>query len=225
MTKFKSVLFFKAIALLFITNGYSQRNDAGLWLSLELDKPLTQRFSLQFKHTERFAQNITQWDLSYSDLGLGYNFTKHIEGSLNYRFINKFNPDYGIGIRHRFYGELIFKKKIRPFIFAFRQRFQNQLEDVYKSEDGLIHEYYTRSKLTIKYDLNRFAPYVASELYFKLVPGEQPLPNRYRVFLGSAYKINKTNKFSVYYLFDRRFNKKDPLTNYVIGVNYKHTFY
>lgn len=225
MNKLKPILIIQAITFLFVTYGYSQRNDAGLWLSLELEKPLTQRLSIQFKQTERFANNITRWDLSYSDLGLGYNLTKRIEISANYRFVNKFNPEYGMSVRHRFYGDITFKKKLKPFIFSFRQRFQNQMEDASSSEEGGIPEYYTRSKLTIKYDLNKFTPYVASEMYFKLVPGEQPFPNRYRVFFGVGYEINKTNEVCPYYLIDKRFNQNDPLSNYVIGLTYKHTFY
>lgn len=206
-------------------NGFSQRNDAGLWLSLELEKLLTQRASLEFKHTARIEQNITHLDLSYSDLGLTYQFSKHVALSGNYRFINKFSPEYNVGIRHRFYCDLVLKKKLKPFVFALRQRFQNQLEDALLNESGNISEYYTRSKVIIKYNLSRFTPCIASELYFKLRPGQQPLPNRYRVYAGCNYSVNKTNDLELYYLFDRRFNQKNPLTNYVIGVTYKHTFY
>lgn len=214
---------FAAICL--FVNSYGQRNDAGLWLSLELEKSLTKKTSLEFKHTERIAHNITRWDLAYSDIGLGFRLSKHIAVSANYRFINKYNQDYRIGNRHRFYGELILKKKLKPLVFVWRQRFQNQLEDVFTSEEGRTPQYYTRSKLAIKYDLNRFTPCIASELYFKLVPGKQPLPNRYRIFGGLNYSLNKTNDLEVYYLFDRRFNQRYPLTNYVIGITYKHTFY
>jgi hypothetical protein len=222
----KKLLYTFLIAAICIANScFCQRNDAGLWLSLELEKLLTKRLSLEFSHTERIAQNITRWDLAYSDIGLSYKFGKHISASANYRYINKFNPEQGVENRHRFYCDLVLKQKLKPFEFSLRQRFQNQLEDMLTSEDGLVPQYYTRSKLAIKYDLKRFTPCIASELYIKLVPGDQPLPNRYRLFGGLNYSINKTNDIEVYYLFDRRFNQKDPLTNYVIGLNYKHTFY
>lgn len=216
---------FLMAAICIAHGGFAQRNDAGLWLSLELEKLLTKRLSLEFNHTERIAQNITRWDLAYSDIGLAYKFSKHIAASANYRYINKFNPEYGMDNRHRFYVDLILKKKLKPLEFSWRQRFQNQMEDVFTSEEGRIPHYYTRSKLAIKYDLNKFTPCIASELYIKLISGEQPLPNRYRLFGGCNYAINKTNDIEVYYLFDRRFNQKDPLTNYVIGLSYKHTFY
>jgi hypothetical protein len=108
---------------------------------------------------------------------------------------------------------------------VYRHRIQYQLEDIYSSETGQTAHYYTRSKITIKYDLNRFTPYLASELQSKIVDWEELVSKKLRFFAGCNYKFNKTDELNLYYLIDKRFNQADPLTNYVIGIAYTHTFY
>lgn len=220
-----AIVFLNATFTFFLAfNSYSQKDDAGLWLAVQLKKPLTAKFELQFRQMERFNQNITRLNLSYSDIGAAYSLNKYFQATLNYRFINKFDSENGLSVRNRFYCNLIFKKKLKPFVLVYRQRFQYQLEDN-TSEKRRTPDYYTRSKLTIKYDLNRFTPYIASELYIKIVSLNQSKANRYRAFAGCNYKINKTNNLNLYYLFEKHFNQKDPLTNYIIGITYEHTFY
>lgn len=204
---------------------YGQRNDSNLWASTTLQKLATPRILLHFQQAARIGQNITQLNYTYSDIGVTYKFNKNIQTSLNYRFINKLNKTQDFSLRHRLYWTLTLKKKIKPFTIVYRHRIQYQLEDMYSSENGQTPHYYTRSKLTLKYDLNRFTPYVASELFTKIVDWDQLESRKFRLFAGCNYQFHKTNDLSLYYLIDKRINQKNPLTNFVVGVAYTHTFY
>ncbi|MES2285337.1 MAG: DUF2490 domain-containing protein [Bacteroidota bacterium] len=205
--------------------GYGQRNDANLWASITLEKLATPKVLLHFQQAARVGQNITQLNYTFSDIGVTYKFNKNIQTSLDYRFINKLNKTEDLSLRHRFYWTLTLKKKIKPITLVYRHRIQYQLEDMYSSENGTTPHYYTRSKITIKYDLNRFTPYVASELQTKIVDWDQLVSKKFRLFAGCSYMFSKTDELNLYYLIDKRINQKDPLTNYVIGVAYTHTFY
>lgn len=217
---------FVLLNLIYLTQlCYGQRNDANLWASVTLKKLASQKVLLHFKQAARVGQNVTQLNYSFSDIGVTYKFNKNIQTSVDYRFINKLNSIQDLSLRHRLYWTLTLKKKIMPFTLVYRHRIQYQLEDVYSSETGQTPSYYTRSKLTIKYDLNRFTPYVASELQSKIVDWEQLVSKKLRLFAGCAYKFNKTDELNLYYLIDKRFNQIDPVTNYVIGIAYSHTFY
>lgn len=217
---------FILLNLFYLTQmGYGQRKDANLWASVSLEKLASPKVLLHFQQAARVGQNITQLNYSFSDIGVTYKFNKNVQTSLDYRFINKFNKIQDLSLRHRLYFTLTLKKKIQPFILVYRHRIQYQLEDVYSSETGQTPRYYTRSKITIKYDLNRFTPYVASELQSKIVDWEQLVSKKLRFFAGCNYKFNKTDELNLYYLIDKRFNQIDPLTNYVIGIAYTHTFY
>jgi hypothetical protein len=219
-------LTFVLLNLIYLTQlCYGQRNDANLWASVSLKKLARPKVLLHFKQAARVGQNITQLNYSYSDIGVTYKFNKNVQTSVDYRFINKLNSIQDLSLRHRLYWTLTLKKKLKPFILVYRHRIQYQLQDFYSSETGATPSYYTRSKLTIKYDLNRFNPYVASELQSKIVDWEQLVSRKLRFFAGCGYKFNKTDELNLYYLIDKHFNEIDPLTNYVIGIAYTHTFY
>lgn len=222
----KTTLSFVLLNLIYLTQlCYGQRNDANLWASVSLKKLASQKVLIHFKQAARVSQNITQLNYSFSDIGMTYIFNKNINTSLDYRFINKLNSIQDLSLRHRLYWTLTLKKKIKPFVLVYRHRIQYQVEDVNSSETGNIHKYYTRSKITIKYDLNKFTPYIAAELQSKIVNWEQLTTKKLRLFAGFGYKINNTDEINLYYLIDKRFNQIDPVTNYVIGVAYTHTFY
>lgn len=222
----KTTLSFVLLNLICLTQlCYGQRNDANLWASVSLKKLASPKVLLHFKQAARVSQNITQLNYSFSDIGMTYIFNKNINTSLDYRFINKLNSIQDLSLRHRLYWTLTLKKKIKPFVLVYRHRIQYQLEDINSSETGQIPKYYTRSKITIKYDLNKFTPYIAAELQSKIVDWEQLTTKKLRLFAGCGYKINNTDEINLYYLIDKRFNQIDPITNYVIGIAYTHTFY
>ena len=217
---------FLLLNLFYLTQlSYGQRNDANLWASITLKKLATPKLLLHYRQAARIGQNITQLNYSFSDIGVTYKFNKTINTSLNYRFINKLNETKKFSIYHRLYWTLTLKKKIKPFAIVYRHRIQYQLEDVYSSENGEIPHYYTRSKITLQYNLNRFAPYVASELFTKIFDYDQFLSKKIRLIAGCNYMLNNTNRLNLFYLIDKRFNQINPLTNYVIGISFTHTLY
>ncbi|MES2590701.1 MAG: DUF2490 domain-containing protein [Bacteroidota bacterium] len=203
----------------------SQRNDAALWTSIQLEKHITSNWLFHYQQAARFNQNISQLNVTFSDLGATYMLNKHIKTSLNYRFINKKDVESGNSLRHRLYWDVILKKKIKPISLIYRHRLQYQLEDIYSSDDGEVLHNYSRSKFTVKYNINKVTPFVATELYVKIIDWNQLLGNKYRLIAGLDYDFNKTNELSIFYLFNKNFNKKNPLTSYIIGIAYSHTFY
>lgn len=217
--------FLNLFLFLLCSANYAQRNDAALWADIVLEKRIVPKLTVHFKEAIRVGQNVTQLNYSYSDIGLTFKINKNIQTSLDYRFIRKLQVENYISLRHRVYFTLELKKKLKPFTLNARFIFQSQLEDVYSREKGKIPDYYERTKLTVKYDLNRFTPYLATELYINIIRWEQLLPNRYRLFAGFNYELNKMNGLEIYYLFERQFNQKNPLTNYVVGISYTHQFY
>lgn len=226
MKKTHLLLFNLCLPIIFLTGKISgQRNDAVLWTSIELKKQIVPNLFFHYQQAARIGQNITRFNYSYSDFGASYKFNKYIQTSIDYRFINKRLISQEFSFRHRIYWTLTLKKKIKPLIFVYRQRLQYQLEDINTSENGKQGIYYTRSKIKIKYALYQFTPYIAMELFTKINQWQDLKSDKYRLFAGCSYKFNKTNELDVYYLFDRAFNQPNPLTNYVVGIGFSHTFY
>ncbi|MBA3704466.1 MAG: DUF2490 domain-containing protein [Bacteroidetes bacterium] len=223
----KTILYFLLVHFLFCwnTNCISQQNDAALWAKIRLEKLVTPRILIHFKEAVRIGQNFTQPNYAYSDIGLTFKINKNIYTSLNYRFTSKRQVENFLSIRHRFYFTLSLKKKIRPICIITRFILLSQFKDIYTSEEGMVPQYYLRSKVTVRYDLNRFSPYEAAELITNITRWSQLQSDRYRLFAGCKYEFNKFNELDLYYMVEKHINQENPITNYVVGIGYTHRFY
>lgn len=222
----------KKIAILFIISiGFTSQSfaqatdDAGLWCTFNVEKALNQKFSLFITEEYRVRENYSQSNLFYTDLGASFKPADFIKISLSYRCIEKFIEDNAISFRHRGMLDVVLKKKVGPLAFSFRQRLQGEYRNLYSSELGAIPEWYTRSKLTIKYDFNKpVTPYIASELRYQINnPRSVDVNNlwhRSRFILGLDYKKSDRNTFGVYYLIQREWNISAPQNLYILGLEY-----
>jgi hypothetical protein len=220
--------------ILCFTGVIAQQQDAALWENIYLEKPITPRVCIHLNHQGRITENITQFHYAYADFGVTYRFNKNFHATVDYVFVEKYLNKSGYSNRHQFYIALTYKQKINSFVFYYRHMFQEQVQDIYSSDIGRIPVFFSRSKITLKYKLDRFTPYIASELYVKILETpkaghlSEPYgahPNRVRYFAGSFYRLNKLNELEFYYLIEKHFNENNPLTNYVIGIGFAHTFY
>ncbi|HEU4717001.1 MAG TPA: DUF2490 domain-containing protein [Bacteroidia bacterium] len=200
-------------------------NDAQLWENLNVNKKLTQNFTLRFSHEGRFTQNDSRLTYYFGDFGAEYEIPKtHFGILLDYVFIRKELPEYW-STRHQFYTALTYGKKFGKFSVHDRQMFLGQVKDVNTSIDGRYPEWYVRNKLTLKYKFNFFwSAYVAEELYWHInIPRPDALPhfNRVRYFAGLFFKPDNHNEFEVYYLIEQHMNTTAPPHNFVLGVGYE----
>jgi hypothetical protein len=234
LIKMKKIILFFFFLNLFLfgllSNNYAQKNDAAVWENIYLQKRVTSKFLIHLNHEGRITQNITQFHYGYADMGLTYKPNKNFHASLDYVFIEKIPNGKVLSIRHQFYLALTAKKKFKPFVFYYRQIIQSQVQDIYSSDYGRIPDNCLRSKITVKCELNRFTPYVASELYIRMNEPYAFEADRYRCFAGVFYELTKLNTIEFYYLVERFFKETkpdaiNPVTNYVIGIGFAHTFY
>ena len=206
--------------------------DAGLWENIYLEKKITSKWNVHLNHEGRVDQNMTRFYYAYADVGITYEFTKHVKVMGDYVFLEKLknNNDYW-STRHQAYVALVLKQKIGSFAISDRTMFQVQYTDVYSSEHGMLPDYKLRNKLTIKYNNNsRYTYYIASEMYYKVnsynkvnLPQGRQI-DRMRYFAGVFYELNKMNKIELYYLFENNFNINKPVNKSVIGIGYAHYF-
>jgi len=204
-------------------------NDAGLWCTFNVEKKLTQKFGVFLTEEYRLKENFSRNNLFYTDLGLFYKPIDLIKVSLSYRCIEKFQLDRSISFRHRIMIDVLLKKKVEKFVLSFRQRLQTEYRNIYSSELGSIPEWYTRSKLTVKYDLDKpINPYVAVELRYQIYNPRSvevnKLWHRARYIAGLDYKKNDMHTFGLYYLIQREWNVSSPQNLYIVGLEYSLSF-
>ncbi len=189
-------------------------SDAKLWTGLSISKKVDD-FEFSFSEEVRMDENVSHIDKVFSEIGAQYKITKGLYAAINYRF-NRDN-DYetvNYDIRHRIDLGLTYKHKLNDFRFAFRTKIQTK--NALPEENSPT---FSRNKFSIKYKLkNNLSPFVAYEFYYQF--NEEKVINRTRISLGSSYKINKHNAVKLFYMYENKFNVKNPKHNHIYGVSY-----
>ncbi len=208
---------------------FSQKNDdSQVWENIYLEKNITQRLLIHLNEEGRLTENCTSPNYIYGDLGLTYNVNKHLHLSAAYVPIAKKTYTSYVSFRQQFYVNFVLKYKFHHFVIYDRQMFQNQYNDIDRSANWDVPDYYLRNKVTIKYKNNsRFVPYIAEEVYFQLDyfhrNGREV--DRMRYFAGTFYELNAVDALEFYYLIEPHFHIYNPFINWIMGVGYSHSFY
>ncbi|HNX06979.1 MAG TPA: DUF2490 domain-containing protein [Bacteroidales bacterium] len=209
------------LVFLFSMDSNGQTQDANLWMNVTFEKKITPKFSFSVSQEFRMNENISELGSFFTDLGFEYKITKIIRFSANYRFANKRRLDDSYSIRHRYYFDLTFRKKFSPVIISFRTRFQSQYADVFSSNDGIVPKNTIRNKLTIKYDQGKkLQPYIAAEIYSPLKQPYDVFIRKTRYSAGLEYEINRMHTLDFYYLFQKEYHVKNPVSDHVLGIGY-----
>lgn len=208
---------------------YAQHNDAQLWENVNIEKNINPRMLARINQEGRFTENMSTFTYNYLDIGLVYKFSKHVHGTIAYVWNQKMAMNETWNDRHQFYADITLRKKLGNFMLNDRQMILWQTKDFYMTSDQNIPDYYLRNKATIRYEkIFKFQPYVAAEIYYKMnFPQEKSTLyhfNHIRYFAGLYYNPSLINQFEVYYLIENHFHENDPITKWVIGLGYSHTF-
>lgn len=217
------VSFSLLVALLYSTPLKGQVKDAGLWTSVNFEVKLIKKLSLNISEELRFNENITELGAAFTDAGLSYKLNKHFQFAVNYRFTQRHRVDNYYSFRHRFYTDIKYSKKFKPFDISLRTRFQDQISDIGRASDGGVPEYYLRNKLSMKLDLDKaYKPYISFELFSPLNYPRMYAFNGIRAAAGVEYEFSKHHKIDVYYMIQKEMNVKNPETDFVLGLGYSY---
>lgn len=211
--------------LLMSISAFAQWNDAQLWTSVTLEKKIIKQLSVSISEEVRFSDNITEVGSFFTDIGLTYKFHKNWRLSGDYRFTNKIRLDNSYSKRHRYYFDLSYRRKFYQFTVMLRTRFQSQYKDVNSSETGHLPEYYSRNKLTLKYNITRtISPYLSAEAFIPLNnPKVQGIDNM-RYCLGLEWEFVKNSTLDVFYLIQQEYQVKNRERDFVAGIGYYYSF-
>jgi hypothetical protein len=206
-----------------------EEQDAVMWTTVNLEKRLNRKLSLQLTEEFRLRDNLRRLNLFYTDISLNWKTTDWLRTSLSYRWINKYQPEGFFSYRHRLSLDVILRKKADYFIFSYRHRIQAEVRDIGKSADGHVPEWYSRSRFEIKYNGgSRYQPYASAEFRYQISDPRMKESDGYwhrsRYALGLQYEIDKNRNFGLYYLIQQEFNVSDPQQLYVIGLEFNQLF-
>ncbi len=201
---------------------HAQYNDAGLWVSAGAEKKITRKLTASLSSELRFNENWAELGKWNTDLGGEYKLLKEVKVGLFCRFIADRRLDNSYNFKHRYFGDLSIKHKFGKITATYRFRYQAQFRDYNEGDDWTSASKYMRNKVTLKYDMkHRLTPTVYGELWTDL---QEHMIDNYRIYGGMAYEINKRHSVEGGYLINRQVNIENPITSYVVALNYQFSF-
>jgi len=200
-------------------------SDLEMWNNFAISKKLGDRWKVSLEEELRFTEDISRFDMFFTDVGLDYKIDKHFSAGVNYRFYQNKNNDDDFITQHRLSANIKFKQKLDRFTFGYRLQFQNKDED-FLSSNSENNVYNLRNKISVDYDIKNFKlePYFQAELFRKYETGEESYFNKMRWKLGASYPVTRKSDIELFYLIDKELNQSYPKSTYVLGLGYKFSF-
>lgn len=223
----KLIFTFLVITCLFSQKNYGQSedlNDWESWNSIEIKYKLNKKWTFELEENIRFKENISEIDKYFTQLGAQYNITKKLKVGAAARYINKNDNTgnvQGYENYFRFHLEAQYKHTVNDFTFGYRIRYQN------KNELG-VNDYanqHIRFKAAVGYNISNWKldPEISAEIFNHFEEGDTNGFDRYRITVGTEYKMKKYGKFKLYYRYKKQLNEDFPETKNIIGLKYTYT--
>jgi hypothetical protein len=199
----------------------AQVKNAGLWTSFSLEAKLTKKVSVNLSEELRFNENISELGTALTETGIAYKPNKNFQISGNYRFTQKHRTDDNYNLKHRFYIDVKYEKKVKPFKITFRSRWQDEFSQRGHSDNAGASNFYLRNKLNIEWDMNKhFAPYLSTEVFSPVNYPREYFFDNIRSSAGIEYTLTKNHKIDLYYMVQNELNVSNPETDFILGIGY-----
>ena len=167
----------------------------------------------------RITENATHYKGSYFFGQVDKRLNKNLLLTSNYRLalVDK-------GTYHRYALGLEARTKTRNWEFVLRPMVQYQKQNFSGDDEGKIDtDTYLRSRLTVKYAINRrFDAYIYAEPFYDVDSNLKI--DWWKNSAGFKYEFAKNMKLNLYYIWQPDFtHKKYALTNHIVGVDLEFT--
>ena len=202
------------IFFLFPLLSFTQTEDFQLWSSASINYNVNKK--LEFKLTEslRLRENVSLISRQFSQLRSTYKINKSFRLNAGYRFLRTISIEKQTNLRHRFYFDIIKRKKIKRIRVFSRLRSQYQTGINY-------NKFYTRGKLGALYNIRKtpFDPEFSSEIYFD---NKKKQIDKLRYTLALSFPFNKKIKSNIFYRIQTEKNIVNPNTFYILGLGLEY---
>jgi hypothetical protein len=222
MTKNKyAPLFFFILLLICMPALQAQQKDFQFWPSANIDLELAKNLKVMLEEEVRLKENCTQMERQINDIGIGYKFNKYFRAALYYRIEANWKTPDDYRWKQGIYADMAVKHQAGQFILGYRLRLQSSRIEFNSREDNLLSNFINRHKFTLAYNIpdKPITPFIEEELFLNSVNHQMELVNS-RTWLGITYSPGKIHEFSLKYGIDHERGVPDPLTSFIIALNY-----
>jgi hypothetical protein len=201
----------------------AQTKDTQLWTGPIIKYNITKKFRIEFEQQFRFNENISNYDYTFSELGIRYKVFKYLNIKALYRYTfvpdNHSNDVFADSDKSRLSfdaatGIDVFNTGLRV---GYRFRYMNSRDNKTTASSN-----YLRNRFDLEYNLSKLVdPYAAYESAYRLDDKNEFRYNRYT--LGLNWKVSKKLDIDSYFHYQNEINVKHPETNYILGLAVVYT--
>lgn len=218
------------ITVLFTSKNYAQTDsDWASWNTIGVEYKLNKKWSFGLEEQVRLKENISVVDNYFTQLSADYKLFKGFKLGAGVRYIrdndNQGNIQ-GYENHFRFQIDAMYKHEINDFKIGYRLRYQNKNELGVSYDEGDYANQNIRFKTSLEYNIKNWKldPKFSAEIFNRFQEGKENGFNKYRLTLGTDYKVKNFGKLGVFYRFEKELNVDFPETKNIIGLNYTYTF-
>jgi predicted porin len=199
--------------------------DFNTWSSIELGYKLNSRLSFELQQQLRLKENSSTVDTYFSEFSSKYKLIKNFELGVGLRYFNKNDNQgkiQGYEQRFRYNFDGTYSYKVGKFDLSHRFRYQNR-QDL-NTEDPNYNQV-VRFKTGIDYNISKWKldPEFSAEIFSPVNNPDEKGLNKYRLTLGTAYKMGDFGKLKVFGAVERPLGNGVGTFN-ILGIGYSYTF-
>ncbi|MGE0078879.1 MAG: DUF2490 domain-containing protein [Bacteroidales bacterium] len=226
MRRFRYSIVVLLVLLAFSYVGESQTK-RGLWMGVDLSKPLTKSLSVNISPELRCENSPFRMQDFILEASFRLKLISWVQFEGGYRYSRFYEKDFDDRFNDSRYFAGI-RSKIDFGRFSLVNRGHNQRSLIYWYEDGYSVEVMDnlRNRVHLNYNIPRtkLEPFIQGELYYDISSGKQSEFNRIRLRAGASYPLNKRGQVEVFWQYQEKLNANNLEDSYVLGVFYSYKF-
>lgn len=217
------------MALMGFANAQDLISDAGLRLSMSVEKKVNNKVSVSAKVLARQTENFTLLNRVYLRGGLKVKLSKNFSSELRLYYMPTRKGYREMRNNYRYSLSLTYKAKLgQRFTVYDKVTYQTTTNYIVRSplaDDKLAGV--IRNRYTLAFKLNRRSePYIKEELLWQVVGKKEKYFARNRVYLGYEYLLTDKITLDGYFIYERGFNDNEgpQEQNFWYGLNLGFSF-
>ena len=200
-------------------------NDLRLWTGVEVEKSVKKDWTFSLKQEIRLKTNISELNNYFTQAGVRYRINRNFALEAKYRFTRDKKRDGSYQNLSRYSLDLKYRGRLDFITLDYRFRYQKEVEGMRLFDSHEPYEKYARNRITLKYaDFKKVEPYLSGEIFQLFQLYEFPRFHFMRFETGVRFDPGKIGEFKLGWGFNREINEPNPVTIYVIRVNYTYSF-
>lgn len=199
--------------LLLLSFSLYSKKESELWERISIDFDLAKRFNIAIGGELRFDDNFESLESKIAEIGLRYKLSKLLRFRVNFRYTNR-----GKEREYRVDSNILFNIPIKPFLLKSRFRIQKE----FFNNGGSLIEFRKRVRIYYK-KFKRLSPFIGGEIFLALSTEDYDKQNRFRLTVGTDWKIRKRVVLTAFYHFQKDLLEyKNNLTN-IFGFKFSYS--